>query len=226
MSLFSKCFIELHRGFIIKTVSDQGSQNKEWKNEKTGQGTGVWKEEGRKINLSLFQEIIVWILEIAVTVVIAVVFTYFFGVRSTVIGPSMSPQLEDGDEVLIDRFMYKFISPKSGDIIAFLPNGNTNTHYYLKRVIAVPGDTVQIKDGSVYVNGEEFREEIETARMEDAGIAGSEMTLAEDEYFVLGDNRNNSEDSRYANIGNIREDYIIGKAWFVISPREKLGFIQ
>ena len=157
-------------------------------------------------------------MEIAVTVVIAVVFTYFFGVRSTVIGPSMSPQLEDGDEVLIDRFMYKFISPKSGDIIAFLPNGNTNTHYYLKRVIAVPGDTVQIKDGSVYVNGEEFREEIETARMEDAGIA--------DEYFVLGDNRNNSEDSRYANIGNIREDYIIGKAWFVISPREKLGFIQ
>ncbi len=108
----------------------------------------------------------------------------------------MSPQLEDGDEVLIDRFMYKFISPKSGDIIAFLPNGNTNTHYYLKRVIAVPGDTVQIKDGSVYVNGEEFREEIETARMEDAGIAGSEMTLAEDEYFVLGDNRNTSEDSR------------------------------
>ncbi|MDE6969063.1 MAG: signal peptidase I, partial [Eubacterium sp.] len=159
-------------------------------------GLEFGRKKERKINLSLFQEIIVWILEIAVTVVIAVVFTYFFGVRSTVIGPSMSPQLEDGDEVLIDRFMYKFISPKSGDIIAFLPNGNTNTHYYIKRVIAVPGDTVQIKDGSVYVNGEEFREEIETARMEDAGIAGSEMTLAEDEYFVLGDNRNNSEDSR------------------------------
>lgn len=189
-------------------------------------GLEFGRKKERKINLSLFREIIVWILEIAVTVAIAVVFTYFFGVRSTVVGPSMSPQLEDGDEVLIDRFLYKFISPKPGDIIAFLPNGNTNTHYYMKRVIAVPGDTVQIADGKVYVNGEEYEEEIEVARIEDAGIAESESTLAEDEYFVLGDNRNNSEDSRFANIGNVREDYIIGKAWFVVSPRDKLGMIR
>lgn len=189
-------------------------------------GLEFGRKKEHKINLSLFQEIMIWILEIAVTIAIGVVFTYFFGVRSTVVGPSMSPQLEDGDEVLIDRFLYKFISPKSGDIIAFLPNGNTNTHYYLKRVIAVPGDTVQIKDGMVFVNGEEISEEVETARMEDAGIAAGEITLAQDEYFVLGDNRNNSEDSRYANIGNIREDYIIGKAWFVIAPRDKLGFIR
>lgn len=189
-------------------------------------GLEFGRKKERKINLSLFQEIIVWILEIAVTIAIAVVFTYFFGVRSTVVGPSMSPQLEDGDEVLIDRFMYKFISPKAGDIIAFLPNGNTNTHYYLKRVIAVPGDTVQIKNGDVFVNGKEISEEVEAERMEDAGIAASEITLAEDEYFVLGDNRNNSEDSRFANIGNIRENYIIGRAWFVIAPRDKLGFIR
>ena len=189
-------------------------------------GLEFGRKKERKINLSLFQEIMIWIVEIVITVVIAVVFTYFFGVRSTVVGPSMSPQLEDGNEVLSDRFFYKFISPKSGDIIAFLPNGNTNTHYYLKRVVAVPGDTVQIKDGQVYVNGEELEEEIEAARMEDAGLAENEITLAEDEYFVLGDNRNNSEDSRYANIGNIKESYIIGKAWFVIAPREKLGFIQ
>ena len=134
-------------------------------------GLEFGRKKERKINLSLFQEIMIWILEIAITIAIGVVFTYFFGVRSTVVGPSMSPQLEDGDEVLIDRFLYKFISPKSGDIIAFLPNGNTNTHYYLKRVIAVPGDTVQIKDGMVFVNGEEISEEVETARMEDVGIA-------------------------------------------------------
>lgn len=189
-------------------------------------GLEFGRKKERKINLSLFQEIIIWILEIAITIAIAVVFTYFFGVRSTVIGPSMSPQLEDGDEVLIDRFMYKFISPKAGDIIAFLPNGNTNTHYYLKRVMAVPGDTVQIKNGAVFVNGEEISEDVEAERMEDAGIAASEITLAQDEYFVLGDNRNNSEDSRFANIGNIKENYIIGRAWFVIAPRDKLGFIQ
>ena len=189
-------------------------------------GLEFGRKKERKINLSLFREIIIWVVEIAITIVVAAVFTYFFGVRSTVVGPSMSPQLEDGNEVLIDRFFYKFISPKSGDIIAFLPNGNTNTHYYLKRVVAVPGDTVQIKDGRVYVNGEELAEEVEVARMDDAGLAENEITLAEDEYFVLGDNRNNSEDSRFANIGNIKESYIIGKAWFIIAPRDKLGLIQ
>lgn len=189
-------------------------------------GLQFGRKKERKINLSVFQEMVIWIVEIAITIAIAIVFTYFFGVRSTVVGPSMSPQLEDGDEVLIDRFFYKFISPKAGDVIAFLPNGNTNTHYYLKRVIGVPGDTVQIRGGSIYVNGEEFIEEIETSRIEDAGIAENEIMLSEDEYFVLGDNRGNSEDSRFANIGNIRESYIIGKAWFVLSPREKLGFIK
>lgn len=138
----------------------------------------------------------------------------------------MSPQLEDGDEVLIDRFSYKFISPKPGDVIAFLPNGNTNTHYYIKRVIAVPGDTVQIKDGMIYVNDTEYEDEFETVRMEDAGIVKDAITLGEDEYFVLGDSRNNSEDSRFANIGNVKEDYIIGRVWFVVSPRSKFGLIK
>ncbi len=189
-------------------------------------GLDFGRRKERKINLSLFQEIIIWVLEIAITIAIAVVFSYFFGVRSSVIGPSMSPQLDDGDEVLIDRFSYKFISPKPGDMIAFLPNGNTNTHYYIKRVIGVPGDTVQIIDGAVYVNEEEYAEKTEVSRMEDAGIAAEPVMLGEDEYFVLGDNRNNSEDSRFANIGSVKEEYMIGKAWFVISPRDKFGFIK
>lgn len=189
-------------------------------------GLNFGKKRERKINLSLFQEIMVWILEIIVTVIIAFVFSYFFCVRSNVVGPSMSPQLEDGDEVMVDRFTYKFISPKPGDVIAFLPNGNTNTHYYIKRVIAVPGDTVQIRDGIVYVNEEEYEEGAEVSYIEDAGVAQEAVLLGEDEYFVLGDDRNNSEDSRFANIGNVKEDYIIGRVWFVAAPRDKFGFIQ
>ena len=106
-----------------------------------------------------------------------------------------------------------------------LPNGNEKSHYYIKRVIAVPGDTLQIKNGEVYVNGELFAEDVDVAQMEDAGLAAEEVTLGEDEYFVLGDNRNNSEDSRYANIGNIKKEYIIGKVWFRVTPFKDFGFL-
>ncbi len=197
-----------------------------WNMGRRTKGLNFGKRREKKVNLSLFQEILIWILEIGITIMIAFVFTYFFGVRSRVIGPSMSPRLEDGDEVLINRFTYKFISPEPGDVIAFLPNGNTNTHYYIKRVIAGPGDEVQIRDGVIYVNGGIYQEETEVSGTEDAGIAAEPVTLGEDEYFVLGDNRNNSEDSRFANIGNVKEDYIIGRVWFIISPGEKIGLIK
>ena len=110
--------------------------------------------------------------------------------------------------------------------MVFLPNGNEKSHYYVKRVIGVPGDTVQILDGAVYVNGELFEEAVETAAILDAELAAEEIELAEDEYFVLGDNRNNSEDSRYANIGNVKKEYIIGKAWFIVSPFKDFGFLD
>ena len=128
-------------------------------------------------------------------------------------------------QILVNRFVYKVTDPKTNDIIVFLPNGNEKSHYYVKRVIGVPGDTVQIKNGAVYVNGKAFDEETDVSSIEDAGLAAEEITLGADEYFVLGDNRNNSEDSRYANIGNIKKDYIIGKAWFRIAPFSDLGFL-
>ena len=95
----------------------------------------------------------------------------------------------------------------------FLPNGNANTHYYVKRVVAVPGDSVQIKNGSLYINGLLYKG-VEYDKIEDAGIAENPITLENGEFFTLGDNINNSEDSRSGNIGAVKRENIIGKVWF------------
>ena len=180
----------------------------------------------KDVNFPLLKEIFSWIIEIAIVLMMAFVLVYFIGMRTSVVGQSMSETLENGDQILVNRFMYKVIGPKANDVIVFLPNGNEKSHYYVKRVIGVPGDTVQIKTGRIYVNGTEFTEKVDVASIEDAGLAADAVTLGDDEYFVLGDNRNNSEDSRYANIGNIKREYIIGKAWFVISTGDRFGFIK
>ena len=182
--------------------------------------------EKKKVNIPIVKEVITWIVEIAIVLAIAFVFVYYIGLRTSVVGPSMTPTLENKQEILVNRFIYSVSNPKPNDIVVFLPNGNEKAHYYVKRIIGVPGDTVQIKDGAVYVNGELFDEAVETAAILDAELAAEEITLEEDEYFVLGDNRNNSEDSRYANIGNVKKEYIIGKAWFVVSPYSEFGFLE
>ncbi len=180
----------------------------------------------KSVNFPLLKEIVSWVVEIAIVLMMAFVLVYFIGMRTSVVGQSMTETLENGDQILVNRFVYKIIGPKANDVIVFLPNGNEKSHYYVKRVVGVPGDTVQIKDGKVYVNGKEFTEKIEVAAIEDAGLAEDAVTLGDDEYFVLGDNRNNSEDSRYANIGSIKKEYIIGKAWFVITTGDRFGFIK
>ena len=113
-----------------------------------------------------------------------------------------------------------------GDVIVFLPNGNEKSHYYVKRVVGVPGDTLYIKNGLLYVN-EETVEEYFNDRIAEPGLLESEVTLGEDEYFVIGDNCNNSEDSRSANIGSVRKSYIIGKAWMKLAAGDsELGLIE
>lgn len=154
-------------------------------------------KQKKKINMAVVKEVLTWTVEIALTLLL-LTFVYFVGCSTSVVGQSMAETLNSGDEILVNRFVYKVTNPKANDIIVFLPNGNEKSHYYVKRVIAVPGDTVLIQNGTVYVNGEAFDEEISADSIEDAGLAEEEITLGTDEYFVLGDNRNNSEDSRYS----------------------------
>lgn len=154
----------------------------------------------KKINTGLLKEIAVWTSEIILTIAAVIILVSFFGFRVSVVGPSMAPTLENGEKILVNRFIYKLFDPKQNDLVVFLPNGNEKSHYYIKRVIGVPGDTVQIKDGAVYVNGEAFVEEVNVSAIENALLAEEEITVGEDEYFLLGDNRNNSEDSFLINI--------------------------
>ena len=138
----------------------------------------------------------------------------------------MSKTLNGGDQILVNRFVYKVTDPKTNDIVVFLPNGNEKSHYYVKRVIGVPGDTVQIKNGTVYVNGKAFDEETDVASIEDAGLAAEEITLGAEEYFVLGDNRDNSNDSRYKEVGPVKRSKITGRIIFRFYPWKNAGVIR
>lgn len=167
----------------------------------------------KKISTSVIREVFSWIAGIVLSVFLAFVLTYFAGLRTNVIGVSMEPTLTNGQGILINRFSYRLFSPKAGDVIVFLPNGNQNAHYYVKRVVAVPGQTVLIEDGILYIDGKEYEGDI-TDLIVSAGIAENEVRLESDEYFVIGDNINSSEDSRSANIGPVLKSTIIGRAWF------------
>ncbi len=180
----------------------------------------------RVINYTLLKEMASWIFSILVSVLLAAVFVFAFGLKTSVIGVSMEPDLFNGQQILINRFVYQLSEPKAGDVVVFLPNENQNSHYYVKRVVGVPGDKVYIADGKVYINDEEFILR-EYDKIADSGIAQNEILLNKDEFFVLGDNINNSEDSRSGSIGIVSKKSIIGKVWFKMASRDSgLGFVK
>lgn len=193
---------------------------------KRRKGLQFYQKE-KKLSPKLIQEIFEMIFSTFVVIFIAAAIIYFVGMRTSVIGESMEPTLYNGQEILINRFIYSFSSPKRGDIIVFLPNGNQKTHYYVKRVVALPGETVQIINGRVYVDGVMLDEDGDFDKIANPGIAENEITLGTDEYFVLGDSRNNGEDSRSGNIGAIKKSNIIGQAWFRFKNNDsEMGFIE
>lgn len=184
-------------------------------------------EKKKKISKDMVREILVTIFYCFAAVLLAFVLVFLVGMKISVIGVSMEPALYNGQEIFINRFIYKLFPPGRGDIVAFLPNGNQNSHYYLKRVVGLPGERLQIINGYVYIDGELLEEDDAYDKIADPGIAENEITLGSDEYFVLGDNRNNSEDSRSGNIGPVSRDTITGKAWFHFgSEKDTMGFVE
>ena len=164
------------------------------------------------------------LLEMALVVFLAFGVVEAFGIRLTVPGESMEPTFSSGDVVLMNRLFIKVMPPNTNDVVVFLPPSNLSAQYSIKRIVATPGDTVQVKNGKIYVNGEAFHDKAQTESIVDAGLASSEITLEDDEYFVMGDNRNNSEDSRYETIGNIHREDIIGSCWFVVG-KDRIGLV-
>ena len=183
-------------------------------------------QKKKKMNMVLVREIASWLFWIFASMLAAVVMVYCVGMKISVIGASMEPGMYNGQSIFLNRLIYKISNPKVGDVVVFLPNGNEKSHYYVKRVVGAPGDTLYIKNGVLYVN-DEPQESYFNDRIAEAGILENELALEDNEYFVIGDNCNNSEDSRSANIGSIKKEYIIGKAWFKMASGDSaIGLVK
>ncbi len=149
----------------------------------------------------------------------------FVGQRTVVIGPSMMPTLEDGNNLIIDKISYRFHEPERFDIVIF-PFRNNSGNTYIKRVIGLPGETVRIDDeGVIYINDEVLDESYGREIIQNPGNARDGVTLGANEYSVLGDNRNDSEDSRFS-VGVVYRREIIGRAVFRIWPFAKMGPVK
>ena len=185
------------------------------------------KEEKLSEERSFGRDVTKGVLSILICVVIAFFIAYFvthFVVHHTVVeGTSMETTLQNDDVLLIEKVSYYFHDPQRYDIVTFPYSKNV---YYIKRVIGLPGETIQIIDGYVYINGQKLDEHYSSEVIADPGLAKDEIKLGKDEYFVLGDNRNASIDSRKEEVGVVKRKNISGKAWLRIYPFGTFGFIK
>ena len=174
------------------------------------------------------REVISFVMYIAIVFLLTYLLIHYVGQRTEVSGSSMESTLSDGDNLIVDKISYRFRDPERFDIIVF-PYRYEEKTYYIKRIIGLPGESVRIDEkGNIYINGEVLTESYgrEVIASDKLGRAAQEITLGEDEYFVLGDNRNASSDSRVEDVGNIKRQDIIGRAWLRIYPFDKFGFVR
>ena len=181
------------------------------------------EQKGKKTGNSLKKDI----LEMAVYligVIIVVMFLYhYLGQQVEVSGSSMEQTLSDSYRLILEKLSYRFDEPKRFDIIVFRPQKANRNLYYIKRIIGLPGETVRIKNGFIYINGKKLDENYGRETILESGRASQTIQLKKDEYFVLGDNRNNSQDSRSPKVGNVKKDAIVGRVFLRIWPLSEIG---
>ncbi len=184
------------------------------------------RAEGKEKKKSIGRELLEWLIYIAIIVGVTYLIITYVGVKTKVSGSSMETTLHDSDSLIVDKLSYNFMEPERYDIVVF-PYEYEENVYYIKRIIGLPGETVQIIDGLVYINGDVLESDVYgTELMESAGIAETPIVLGEDEYFVLGDNRNHSADSRDQSVGVLSGEDLIGKAWIRIWPISQFGALD
>ena len=174
----------------------------------------------------VLKEILSTSLYLLIVLCLTYIVIHFVGQRTQVIGGSMETTLSENDNLIVDKLTYRFREPKRFDIVVF-PFQYEKDTYYIKRIIGLPGETIFIdEEGNIYIDDELLTESYGKEIIKDAGRAYEPVTLGEDEYFVMGDNRNNSQDSRDPTVGNIARSDIIGRAWIRIWPLNKFGILK
>lgn len=168
----------------------------------------LWKTSRR------FRSVTAWVFEILAAIALAAIFTAAFCYSVPVQDSSMAPTCVTGDRVLVNRAVYRIGKVRRGDLVAYRSNKSLDSAIHLKRVIGLPGDKVQIRDGLVVINDETYIEDSSYPSIINPGLAADPVTLGQNEYFVLGDNRNDSQDSRFADVGNLTKAEMIGRVWF------------
>ncbi|MGN0368331.1 MAG: signal peptidase I [Wujia sp.] len=180
----------------------------------------------RRINVKkVFRGFWQWVLLVFIAVIVGYAFVTFCFQTVTVVGPSMNPTLKDGQIVVIEKMSTNLSKINRFDIICFAQR-DAGSYYDIKRVVGLPEERIRLSNGDIYINGERLKETPFHATISMNGVAQEEITLGEDEYFVLGDNVNNSEDSRYTNVGNISKTEIKGKVIRILQPKSERGKVK
>lgn len=201
-------------------------QKKDWGDWKKWKDSPKLEETKEKLKDQRIRNVLSWIFQITVTLVFAAVAAIMLFQSVTMQESSMEPTLSVGDRFFMNKVAYKLSAPERGDIIVFKTNASDEAALHIRRVIGLPGETIQIANGRILIDGETYKENLDLPSISNPGLASSPVSLENGEYFVLGDNRNNSEDSRYGDIGIVKKKYIAGKLWFQIYPVNEIALLK